>query len=882
MNPLHRIRTHVRKGKFERELNEELRAHVELRIARNIADGMSPEEARCAAMRTFGGVEQIKERCRDERWRGWIWLEQLSHDVRHALRSWRRNPGFAAAIVLTLALGIGGNATIFSMLNGVVLEPLPYTQIDRVVSLRETRPVAGGDGKRVMVPVSPATYFDWRNDVKAFEQIAAIALHEFTSTGGTEPERLAGGVITANFLPMLGVTPMLGRNFAPEENRPGATTVALLSHAFWQRRFGGDPAAVGQTLTLDGHTYTIVGVLPAWFDGTAAGALARGTRPEIWSPLSLVEAGAPRSVPAWGVIARLTSGATIANAQAEVDAVMQRLAKDFPQTNAVRGAKVEPIMDFALGETKASLWILFAAVGLVLLIACANIANLMLARATLRAPETAMRAALGASRARLIRQFLTESLLLALMGCALGLGATVLGLEAIVSMLPTNLPRADNIAVDGRVLLFTGIVSLLTGVGFGLLPAWQGAKTDLQATIKRGGRGAARGRARNTLVVAQVALSLVLLVTAGLLLQSFAALNRVQLGFDERNVLTLRLNLPGDKYRGSAPQTQFYEKLVQEIQTLPGVEAAAAVMPLPFSPAILNRPFSVPGRPVDLSLELATPYDIVSPEFFRTARVRITQGRGFTERDNATSPFVIVVSETFARRIWPNEDPLGKRISVGIGKPVEREVVGVFADFKQRELDSEPRLQACVPLAQEPLRSMFLAVRGRVAAASLLPAVKERIAALDRDLPATDIAMWHERIGESVAVRRVMTWLLAGFAGVALLLAVVGLYAVMSYSVAQRTREFGVRVALGAKIRDLLQLVVGQGMKLVLVGLVLGVVGSLALTRALSGFLFGVQPTDPATFAMVAALLALVGALACWLPARRATRIDPMIALRAE
>jgi putative ABC transport system permease protein len=881
MKPLQKIRAFFRREKLDHEMADEIRAHIELRTQRNLEAGMSPEEARYAAMRAFGGVEQIKERCRDERRRGWIWLEQFSQDLRHAIRSLRRNPGFATAIVLTLALGIGGNATIFSVVNAVVLEPLPYAQIDRVVNLRETRPVAGGAGKRVPVPVSPATYFDWRNEVRSLEQIAAVAPNEFTLTGRDEPEQLAGAEVTANLFPLLGVVPILGRNFLPEENRPGADAV-LLSHAFWQRKYAAATTAIGQAITLDGRRYTIVGVLPAWFDGAAAAGIARGVRAEIWSPLALVEAGAPRSVPAFDVHARLKPGATIANVRAEVDAVMQRLAKEFPQTNAARGAQVEPIVDRVLGDTRSSLWVVFAAVGVVLLIACANVANLLLARATLRGPETAVRAALGASRSRLMRQFLTESLLLALAGCALGLTATLVSIDAFVSLLPSNLPRAENIAVDARVLLFTVGVSLFTGVAFGLLPAWHGAKTDLQSTIKTGGRSGVRTRARSTLVVAQVSLSLVLLVAAGLLLQSFAAVNRVELGFDPRNVLTLRVNLSGEKYRGSAPRISFFQNLLRETETLPGVESAAMVFPLPFSRPIVNRPFAVPGRPVDPSLELSTQYDIVSPEFFRALGIRITQGRGFTERDRADSPLVITVSETLARRIWPDENPIGKRISVGLGRLAEREVVGVFADFKQRELESEPRIQVCVPFAQEPMRSMYLAVRGRVAATVLLPLLRERIAALDRDLPYTDLAMWHERVADSIAVRRITTWLLAAFSGTALLLAVLGLYGVMSYSVAQRTREFGVRVALGAKVRDLLQLVVSQGMKLVVVGLVVGVVGSLALTRVLSGFLFGVQPTDPGTFAVVSALLVLVGALACWLPARRATKVDPVVALRAE
>ncbi|HEY1109072.1 MAG TPA: ABC transporter permease [Opitutaceae bacterium] len=882
MHLLRRLRTLFRKQALDADLSDELRLHLELRVQRNIEAGLSPDEARQAALRAFGGVEQIKERCRDERGRGWLWLEQSLQDVRQAGRSLRRNPGFALTIVLILALGIGGNAAIFSVLDAVVLKPLPYADIDRLVHLRETRPVAGGAGKRVPVPSSPATYFDWRAGVSSFEEIAAVSGSEMTLTSQTEPEQIAGAAITANLLPMLGVTPALGRNILPEENRPGSSAVVLLSHGFWQRKYAGDPAVIDQAIVLDGRSCTIVGVLPARFDGAAAAGIGGNVRTEIWFPMTLVEAGAPRSVPYYNVHAKLKPGATIDGARAEAEAVMQRLAKEFPATNAARGVQVEPLADRILGEARSSLWVVFAAVGLVLMIACANVANLLLARATLRSGETALRAALGASRGRLVRQFLTESLVLAGLGCALGLGAAVLCIDVLAALLPATMLRVENVAIDGRVVAYSVGMALVTGVAFGLLPAWQGSRTNLQSSIKTTGRGGGRTRMRGVLVVGQVALSLMLLVGAGLLLRSFAALNRVDLGYNPDNVLTLRVTLPNEKYRNATQRVAFFDNFLRETQSLPAVESAAAVMPLPFSRAILNRPFKVPGQAVDPTAELATPYDIVTPDFFRMAGIRLTQGRFFTERDNAEAPKVIVVSETLARRLWPGESPLGKRIAVGMDKQVEREVVGVFADFKQRELESEPRFQSCVPLAQEPMRSMFIAVRGRMDSTALLAQVKERLSVLDRGLPITDVAPWTERIDESIAVRQVTAWLLAAFAVTALLLAVVGLYGVMSYSVTQRTREFGVRLALGARVHDLLQLVVGQGMRLVLVGLAVGVAGSLALTRMLGGFLFGVEATDPLTFGAVAVLLGLVGAFACWLPARRATSVDPVVALRAE
>ena len=881
-----KLRALFRREKLEAEMSAEMRGHLEWLTSGNIARGMSPEDARHAAQRAFGGVEQIKERCREQR--GILWLEQALQDLRYALRSLRRNPGFTATVVLTLALAIGANATIFSVVNAVLLEPLPFPNLERLVNLRETRPVAGGTGKRVPVPVSPATFFDWRNGVSSFEQIAAVAPNEVTLTGDGEPEQLQAAAVTAELLPMFGIAPMLGRAFRPDENRPGAEPVVILSHAFWQRRFGGDAAAVGRSMTLDGRRCTIVGVLPPWFDDAAAAGVSMRGRPAIWAPLPLVEAGAPRSVPAWDVHARLKPGATIAAAQTEVSAVMQRLAKEFPATNAARDAQVESLVDRVVGSVRSNLWILFAAVALVLLIACANVANLLLARASLRGAETAMRAALGASRSRLIRQFLAESLLLSLAGCAVGLVAVAASLDAFTALLPAMLPRAEHIALDGRVLAFTVIVSLLTGLAFGLLPAWHGARTDLQATLKTGGRtgqgGSAAARVRSALIVAQVALSVVLLVGAGLLLKSFAALTGVDPGFNPHNVLTLRVSLNGEKYRGGVVQSAFFDRLAQQVQAIPGVDSAALVFPLPFSGPIQNSPFAVVGRPANLADELSTQFNIISPDYFRTLGIRVTQGRVFNERDTEGSPPVVIVNETLARRIWPGENPLGKRLTVGRGRAatIEREVVGVFADIKQRELDSDPLLQVCVPHAQVQTRTLYLAVRGRVEATTLLAPLREQLKALDPDLPIVDLALWTARLSGSIAPRRITAWLLAAFAGAALLLALIGLYGVMSYLVAQRTREFGIRMALGAKLADMLRLVVGRGMRLVVAGLAIGVLASLGLTRLLGGLLFGVQPTDPATFLGVSLLLAGVGAVACFLPARRAARIDPIVALRAE
>ena len=531
-------------------------------------------------------------------------------------------------------------------------------------------------------------------------------------TGGTEPEQIGAAAVSANFLPMLGVAPMLGRNFQPEEERPNAGGVVLLGHGFWQRRFAGDPSAIGQALTLDGRRLTIIGVMPPSFDAAGSAGLTRNAARELWLPLTLVEAGASRAANFFDVFARLKPGATLTTAQTQIDAIMQRLEKEFPETNAGRGAKVLSLTEAVFGDVQSTLWLLLGAVALVLLIACSNVASLLFARATLRSPETAMRAALGASRGRLIRQFFTESLVLTGIGGAAGLMLAWASLQTSMSILPPNVPRMDNVAIDGRVLAFTLLISLLTGVTFGLAPAWQRARTDLNATLKAGGAlpgGRGRARTRNALVVTQVALSLVLLVGAGLLLKSFVALRGVDPGFDPRNVISLRVNLSRGKYGTPQRQSAYYEQLLTEVRSIPGVESAAVVFPVPFASFISNQSFRVPGRQIDPAEQLAAQYNVVSPDYFRALRIRITQGRAFTERDRIGSPPVAVVNETLAQRIWPGESPLGKRLGLGGD---ESEVVGVFADIKQRQLDSEPRLRICVPVLQQPMRSMFLAARG--------------------------------------------------------------------------------------------------------------------------------------------------------------------------
>jgi putative ABC transport system permease protein len=879
---LSRLWALFRSRQRDRDLDDEIAGHLAEAEEEYIQQGLSPEEAHWAALRSFGGVTQTREMHRQVR--SFMWMDDLGQDLRYALRTLRRSPGFTMVAVFTLALGIGSNATIFSVVNAVLLEPLPYAEPARLVAVKETRPLAGGTtGQRVNVPVSAGSFFDWRKQAPALEQVAAVVTLDLTYAGGGEPEQINAAAVSSNFLPMLGVAPMLGRNFQPEEERPNAGNVVLLSHGFWQRRLAGDPSAIGQALTLDDRRLTIIGVMPPSFDGAGSAGLTRNAARELWLPLTLVEAGPSRSANFFDVFARLKPGATLAVAQTEIDVIMQRLEKEFPETNAGRGGKVVPLNAAIFGDVQSTLWLLLGAVGLVLLIACSNVASLLFARATLRSPETAMRAALGASRGRLIRQFLTESLVLTGIGGPVGLMLAWASLQASLSILPPNVPRMDEVAIDGRVLAFTQLISLLTGVAFGLAPAWQSARTDLMATLKAGSRshsgGSGRARTRNALVVTQVALSLVLLVGAGLLLKSFVALRGVDAGFDPRNVISLRVNLSRGNYGTPEKRSAYYERLLAEVKGIPGVESAAVVFPVPFASSISNQAFRVPGRPIDPAEQLSAQHNVVSPDYFRALRIPITQGRAFSERDRIGSPPVAVVNETLAQRMWPGESPLGKRLGLGGD---ESEVVGVFADIKQRQLDSEPRLQICVPVLQQPMRSMFLAARTSSEGTMLLPAIRQRMAALDAELPLSDIALLEERVAGSIRRQRFAMLLLTVFAGTALALAVVGLYGVMSYLVAQRTREFGLRMALGAQLRDMLKLIVGHGMKLVLAGLLLGVAGALALTKVLAGMLFKVRAGDPLTFLAVCALLAAVGAIACYLPARRVAKVDPVIALRAE
>jgi len=801
-------------------------------------------------------------------------------DLRYGFRTLLRNPGFCAVAILALALGIGPNTAIFTMVNAVLLKPLPVPEPGRVVMIWGTMLKSGFD----QLPVSAGDYLEWKRQARSFDEMsAAFAIPEFglNVSGAGEPERVPAALASKEFLPALGIATVVGRNFRPEEDRPGGPPAVLISHAFWLRRFHADPTAVGRTLTVDGIPRTVVGVVPH--------GLGEMVAADLWLPTAIDPNKPERGNPNYGVVARLKPGVTVAQARAEMTVIARRLEQAYPATDTGWGITLFPMAEMFTGRIRPVLLILLGAVGLLLLIACANLANLLLARAATREKEIAIRGALGAGRRRLIRQLLTESLLLAMAGGALGLVLAAWGVRLLRSVVPDMFPMLQQMSVDAPVLAFTFGISMLTGLLFGLVPAWRSSHTDLNTTLKEAaGRSESAGgsqRIRSFLLASEVALAVLLSVSAGLLLRSFERVTAVDPGVRTANILTMNVSLPEVKYDTPLKRATFYKDLIERLDTLPGVRSAGAVLFLPLRVSMLSfrigvNGFTIEGRPpVPQDQEPEADYRTATPDYFNTMGIALRQGRLFDQHDDQDAKRVALVNEAMVRKHFAHENPLGKHILMG--KAIE--IVGVVADAKLYGLDAPVEPAIYVPLAQQPGNlAMAVVVRTEGDPAAAASAVRREILKLDPEQPISNVRTMQTVLSDSLMLRRVSMMLLAVFASLALMLATVGIYGLTAYSVSRRTHEIGLRVALGASQSHILRLVVGRGLVTSLIGAGIGVAAAFALTRGLSAMLYGVTATDPLVFAGVPLLLIAVSVLASYVPARKATRIDPLVALRYE
>ncbi|MBI1761613.1 MAG: ABC transporter permease [Acidobacteria bacterium] len=890
--PLVRQRLALLRLSPEREIEivEELVLHLEAAYEDALAAGWSAAAAEARAVHGYDWRLLECELSRLERpwhppaqtveWlerRGGMRMESLWQDLRFGARMLLKQPGFTLIAIVTLALGIGANAAIFSVVNTVLLRPLPFKEPERLVLLRET--------KLPQFPefaVSPANFLDWQKQNTSFERLVGMRPVNLNLTGTGDPERLRGLSVTEGMVALLGIQPQLGRGFLPEEHQPGKSNVVLLSHALWQRRFGGDPKIVNQTISLDGQSYTVTGVMPATFH-----FWERDT--ELWTPISFTTQQAQNrgGHNLSRVVGQLKPGVTFEQARTEMVTIAGRLAAQYPEVSTGSNVMLMPLLDFTVRRIKPALLVLLAAVAFVLLIACANVANLLLARAAGRQKELAIRTAMGAGRGRVVRQLLTESMLLSLAGGVAGLLLATWGTRLLLALAPPNLPRLSDVSLDGRVLAFTALVTLLTGVIFGLIPAWQATRPNLNETLKDAGRGSTEGGrqfVRNGLVVLEVAAALVLLVGAGLMIKSFWRLQQVDPGFNPDKAMIATVSLPKRKYPEEPQQVAFFQQLLEKVSTLPGVQSAGAITVMPLSDDDFVLGFDIGGRPpLPPGAGQSTNYYSVSADYFKTMGIPLRRGRLFTERDTKDAPHVALINETMAQRIFPNEDPLGKRINFkGGDKPDWYEIVGIVGDVKHYGLAQQTTLQTYEPYTQQTFSTMTLVARTTGDPLALSAAIRNAVLSLDKEQPVSSLRTLDQLVSTSIEQQQFSMLLLGVFAAVAMLLAAVGIYGVLSYAVTQRTHEIGIRMALGAGQREVLRLVVGQGMRLTLLGVATGLVAAFALTRLMAALLFSVSATDPLTFAAIAVLLLLVAFVACWIPARRATQVDPLIALRAE
>ncbi|HEV2915198.1 MAG TPA: ABC transporter permease [Pyrinomonadaceae bacterium] len=820
-------------------------------------------------------------------------MATLLQDLRYGARVLWKKPGFTVLAILTLALGIGANAAMFSVVNAVILRPFPYASPDRLVMVWETQQQLG----LPYMFASPPNYADWREQNHSFEEMAAFTTRDFflaqQQQQEEEPARVWGAQVSATLFPLLGVSPALGRAFSPEEDRGDGSgaQVVVISHGLWQKAFGGDPSLVGRNITLDNQSYTVVGVMPQGFKfppGIALEGNAPTQQAELWTPLATDLKGSQRSAHYMTVIARLKEGATMESARADLDTIGRRLEQEYQSSNAGWSITLVPFDQQVLGRIRPVLLTLLIAVGFVLLIACVNIANLLLAQGAGRQKEMAVRAALGAGRWRLIRQLLTESFMLALMGGVAGLILATWGIDLLLSLAPGDIPRLEEVGIDARVMGFAFAVTLLTGVLFGLVPAFGASTPNLLRWLKESGQAAGHAPSQrfmqSALVVIEVALSMVLLVGAGLLARSFLRLQGVDPGFQADRAVSMRVTLPRVKYSERVQRAAAFAEMEKRLGTTPGIEAAGFALEAPLAGDQQGTELLIEGQtPPPPGQEQHTSFTFVTPGYFRAMGIPLLGGRAFSERDTPESTQVVIINEALARRYFPTEDPIGKRVFVGFNEEEARQIVGVVGAVRYNALSEEANPGVYTPYSQVPWsRTMTLMVRSAAAPSAVLATVREQLRAVERDAPIYDVKTMNEIVGESIARPRFSALVLGIFAGAALVLAAVGLYGVMAYSVTQRTREIGIRMALGAQARDVLRMVVGQGLKLIVTGLLIGVIGALLLTRLMKSLLFGVSAVDPVTFCAVSVLLTVVALLACYIPARRATRVDPMEALRYE
>jgi putative ABC transport system permease protein len=872
------------------EVIEEMAQHVESRYRTLLARGVAEQDAYRDALDELSDPGRLAEEIRgigppsgsrppdaDAYGRRAGWLDVLRHDVRYGLRTLRRNPGFTFLACLALALGVGANTAIFTIVNAVMLRPLPFAEPDRLVRIWESNPSGGWP----IFSASHPNFLDWRAQSTSFEALAAMTGASFSASGPDGAEIVRANAVTSDFLPVLGVVPAMGRNFRPDEDRPGGNTrVMLLTHPYWQRRFAGAPDAVGQSLVLNGNGYTIVGVLPEsypWGDRT----------------LDLLVPLAPDPARSRGdhrllVIGRLKPGVTIDRAHTELSTIAARLEQQFPDSNQGWTVRLASFYDWLIPEdTRESLLIMSGAVALVLLIACGNVANLLLARGAARQRELSIRAALGAERSRIVRQLLVEAMLLALIATAAGLLIAYGSIELLTWSAPAVLPRLDELSIDTRVLAFALGTAVATGFLFGLLPALQASRPNLNDTLKYGAAGAggsaSRQRLRSALVVGEVALSVALLIGAGLLVRSLWRLQQVDPGFRQENVVTARINLPATRYRDDGAFWSFYQRFLERARTLPGVEAAAVGSIVPMGGGNTSSEIQIPGAPVRPGgASLGADWRVVSPDYFKALRIPL-RGRDFDERDGPAAQPVAIISEEAARRYFPNVDPIGRTLIIRSFTDKPSTIIGVAGDVRGASLDSDP-----APMVYGSTKMyagwnpMHLAVRGAMAPEAYVSSIRELARSIDTEVPVYDVRSAEDLVAQSLGPRRFNMYLLGCFAVVALLLASVGLFGVMAYLVSQRTRDIGIRLALGASRGDVLRMIMGHGLLLTIVGVVLGVGAGVAIKDLMRGLLFSIAPTDATTFIAVPALLIFVALLACFIPARRAMGVDPLIALRAE